>query len=874
MVRANFVYKNHTETRMELGVWDFAKEEWLEEKVVKHNCLCAIIHPGLEIAVGKVPIQSEIEEANKSGAGWTVESFIEKMQEGIPFDDGAPLRFDVATNSRNDGKAMYTRGVNLGEIYFGVNNPTAYSVYGSILFTECKKTISANIKTLIVDDEDPEIRAAGFGDSHGKAKRKIIEALTAGVPRMREDGESNTPLQIRAGFKNAFLFKGTIATPEENKWPKIIKQRYGRDDWDLIIPISGIKGNKPEPGTSFIDFTVYLGLVHFAENREAVASQLFFAWFTPKAIKYAVLIELAKRCEELNDAVKDIDRIPEIFSSVEEIRADIGYTGQIDPESWEADDDGFSAVNDSELMDGADSEYVDPIIEIIARDKFGVLLNHPYMVRKIIDRLGRRWLRFALNTHIKMRSGMMMPDDSIPFGKIVCGWLEEGWHIAFRNPILDHESILMVYNIRGSYPHLEAQKGTIWMSHETGSRSQGDYDGDFMTLVPLTAEQSAFAAELIENIENGWGDIEFTNYITNQENQYPDDPFRHIIFEVVYSEYLWGTSGNVIKPKKIKRSGTPEEVFYDVIGDITGIVSNLLQWAKANGTFNNLVDIPNHDLNTDEYIGGTTQMSIISFLKQQMQIAVDSIKAPFKQNMQGLDICRAVIEKGGKPAWIHKSAYKDSLAYRTHTIPIGTLSMIEGKDGKKFWKQTSQMPNPDDVISLTISLVNAWWTEFKGEKRHVSEFRTFFPDSYDNLMKNYADEIHKWYGTAMNQANSVGKLNPGTVNEKDPEPWRYVDERKKNMRVVRKDADLIRENLDNVQTILEEEVEERGDSKFLFKLWELSDKNLANEIYDGVIDDKRLSGVYQGEGQYQIATSFEWVSAFWHAAHSPNAGEK
>ena len=155
----------------------------------------------------------------------------------------------------------------------------------SILVTELRKIISSsNLKVLIVDDEDPEMRAAGLGDSHGKCSSEVLRMMSENVPRQSPEGEKNTPLQVRIGFPGKFLFKGTIVSFSNDITPPSIVKKYG-GDWDLILPTSGIKGNKPAVGTQIINKTIYLGNVHFAENRDAVASQQFWMWYTAKAIK-------------------------------------------------------------------------------------------------------------------------------------------------------------------------------------------------------------------------------------------------------------------------------------------------------------------------------------------------------------------------------------------------------------------------------------------------------------------------------------------------------------------------------------------------------------------------------------------------------------
>jgi hypothetical protein len=900
-MKVEFRYKTHKETEIVLPVWDFRVNNWKDtEPVVLRKTLLGAMHPGVEMCIGEVPTISEIESNQRNGSDESQDMYIERMKKGIPFylnkeeirewrNNGYDINglspetykkarrmftLDISGGARTHGRGIYTmRDVNIGELYFGRDNTMGFVNYGSILLTECRKIISGNLDILIVDDEEEDMRAAGLGDSHGKCTQEILTKLSRGVARQRGEGEPNTPLQIRVGFPNEFMFKGTVVSFPNDEQHENITNRYG-GQWDLILPISGIKGNKPAVGSKLVRKTCYVGNVHFAEEREAIASQQFWMWYTPKAIQYDILPKLEEECEVLGEGVRNRLHIANQFTSIERMRADMGYTGEIDPESWEADDDGASPVGDEETKDGFDGEYVDPVIEILAADKFGALLEHPWMTNKIIERLSRRWRRYALNTHVLMKSYMAMPDDTIPYGSFVCGSLPTGYHIVFRNPILHHGSIKILYNINdGSYPHYQEQRGTMFMSHKTAADSQGDFDGDYFSVVPLDEDQQEFAEELMD-IDPAFMPGEFNEYITEENNIYGEDSFKHIIFETVFNQYLWGENPPITKPDKVRITGSVEEVFYRSMDSLTGIVSNMIQHSKSNMTYNNEVLIPDFNWQTNEYSGEYTPKTIISFLSQEMQIAVDRLKNNLYHNMQGIEICREVIDKGDKPKWLHDRNYKDNNAYKKQIIPIGQVKkVVNPETGRTSWIDLGTNAHPDDVVSLTISVVNNYWVEWSSQKNHVSQFKTFFPQDYDGIMKQYTDKIHIWYGKAMTEAASIGKKNPGTPYESDPEPWKYVDARKKAMRVVRSQADDIRSLLNNLESILSEEIKSRG-TEILGKMWNMNDRNLVNEVFGGVVTENPTGVMKHDDGSYSVATAYNWACAFWHSANSPGAQEK
>ena len=710
---STFQYTTHDDTKIDLPIYNFKSGSFSNDIVTIRSTLFAAMHPGASAIIGEVPTASELNNKQPN-----IDKYVKLMQQGIKRADKEHY-FDFSGGARTHGRAIFTNGANIGELYFGKKNPMGSVNYGSILLTECRKIISAMLKILIVNDEEPDLRKTGLGDSHAKCKKSVLVALSSGVARMAEEGEDNTPLQIRVGFPNKFLFKGTVTTFDNDTYPAAITDRYG-DDWDIILTLSGIKGNKPDAGTKLINELCYLGIVHFSEEREAVASQQFWMWYTPKAIKSDVIPGLTKACQELKSAIEERSKIGEVFRNVDDIRADIGYSGQVDPESWEASDDGYSSSPVGKEI--KTDKWKDPLDELLTADKEGALLTHPYVANKIADKLARRWRRLALNTHITFKSFMAMPDDSIPNGTFVCGDLPLGYHIVFRNPILHYGSIRLMENVKGS-KHYESQTA-MYLSHKSAADSQGDFDGDYFSVIPLDGPQQIFAGKVLSSaMDPAFGQKDFADYIAG-ELTFPEDKFRHIIFETAFQEYLWGDNPVIKKPSKVKVTGTPEEVFYRSMDNIVGHVSNKIQHSKSNGTFNKEITVPIHDEKTDKYTGGSKKTTVIAFLSQEMQIAVDRLKNNIYHNMKGIDEAIKVIDAGKKPTWLDNSNYKSKDAYRNKIIPIGTVEKVEGG-----WVSVSDQSFPEDVVSMTIAIVNSYWTEWKATTKHISEFREFFPNS-------------------------------------------------------------------------------------------------------------------------------------------------
>lgn len=844
-----FTYVNHNDTSIELPLYNFKSGDFTGDTVTFRKTLFATMHPGVSSVVGEVPTATELD--NKENK---IKEYVKLMQDGIERTDTTHY-FDFSGGARTHGRAIFTNGAKIGELYFGKGNSMGVVNYGSILLTECRKIISAELNVLIVDDEDPELRKTGLGDSHAKCHSDVLVALSAGVARQAEEGEDNTPLQIRVGFLEKFLFKGTVTTFEDDKLPQVIIDRYG-DDWDIILTLSGIKGNKPKADTELRKELAYLGNVHFSEEREAVASQQFWMWYTPKAIENDVIPGLTDVCQKLKSAIEDRTRIGEVFRNVDDVRADIGYSGQIDPESWEASDDGFSSS--SAGKETQSSKWKDPLDELLTADKEGTLLTHPYVANKIADKLARRWRRLALNTHITFKSFMAMPDDSIPNGQFVCGNLPLGYHIVFRNPILHYGSIRLMKNVKGSVHH-ESQTA-MYLSHKSASDSQGDFDGDYFSVIPLDNPQQIFAAKVLSSaIDPTFAQQDFEDYISGKLT-FPQDKFKHIIFETAFQEYLWGDTPVINKPSKVKVTGDPEEVFYRSMDNIVGYVSNKIQHSKSNGTFNKEITIPIHDEKTDQYTGGNKKTTVIAFLSQEMQIAVDRLKNNVYHNMKGIDAAVKVIDAGKKPAWLDNSNYKSKDAYKHSIIPIGTVEKAEGG-----WVSVSDQSFPEDVVSMTIAIVNSYWVKWKTSTKHISEFREFFPNAiFDRDVAERARKLHLWYGSSMSNAAKIGS------DADQKEQFLYIDARKKAMRVVRDEAEARRALRDKIEDTLLAANLGQPQMKALYEGDRTAEFNFLPNIE--IKDGER--GIWKNkEGVYSILTSADYAAALWRASHTTGASQ-
>lgn len=127
--------------------------------------------------------------------------------------------------------------------------------------------------------------------------------LGAGTPEYVVDEETaKIPLQFRIASFKEWVAKGTIAYNPE----------LDNSGFDLVIPLSSLKGNKPALG----NYTGKLlcGLVFEAEQRTAKAGWMLFQWFKFETLEQDKIISrLIAKCERLVGALDSIQNLAELL---------------------------------------------------------------------------------------------------------------------------------------------------------------------------------------------------------------------------------------------------------------------------------------------------------------------------------------------------------------------------------------------------------------------------------------------------------------------------------------------------------------------------------------------------------------------------------
>ena len=392
-------------TVAEWSVWNCLEKKWSSApKVVLRNTLLAGLHPKLEFCIG------EIDTTTTKAS--TLDAF-------KPKDYQAAFFLDLASGSRNHGRFTFTNKQTIGKKYFGesVKDQWKRIIYGSILHTGCKKMVYKQMKYVVVDDEnrdkdgnwlDDEVNDIHWetGDSHAKASKALIQLLGLPLQQFNPDTgkdeeidyvDEGRPLQFRAAFRNndnllEWIGKGTIA------WnPKLDSSEF-----DLVIPLSSLKGNKPALGNH--EGKLLFGLVFEAEQRRAKPGWMLLQWFDFETLqKDKIISKLEAKCQRLAAAYNSITDLAEIL--------------RIDQSEAEAE------IEESSDQLQSEAEYVNTMIRIIQADKAGLLLLHPYVVSRVKERMRAVWLNLAKAAGIRFYSTMAQPDESLAYYHTV---LEDG----------------------------------------------------------------------------------------------------------------------------------------------------------------------------------------------------------------------------------------------------------------------------------------------------------------------------------------------------------------------------------------------------------------------------------------------------------------
>ncbi|MEG4975281.1 hypothetical protein [Microcoleus sp. K4-B3] len=614
------------------SVWDCVLKQWsTAPKVTLRNILLSGWHQDLgkeRFCIGQIP------EDTKTAA--LLDPFIANKNDRYILD--------LASGSRNHGRFTFNMAP-VGSNYYGGKGTEQWKriIYGSIMHTGCKHLVGREFNFVIVDDtnrdaegnlqDDPTNgRHWNSGDSHAKGSKEFLTIL--GTGDVHHPNDEGIPLQFRIASFKSWVAKGTIAHNPE----------LDGSGYDLVIPWSSLKGNKPALGN--YREKLLCGLVFEGEKRTAKAGWMLFQWFAFETLEQDKIISrLRAKCEKLVAATNSIQAL------AKELRIH-----QVEAEQEREQGDSIQS----------EAEYVNTAMEIIKYDIKGRLLLHPYITGKVAERLQAVWLNLAKAAGVRFWSLMSQPDEYFQkyettdsggkttfTEKVFCApGMAPGEYIVFCNPMRHWgDCQLWINRIEGTYA-----RGTNLMAASTKLMlSLGrDFDGDFVQLI--ASHQYPALRDAITNFDK------------------PPE---------------------VDKLPKMALTGTLQEVAINSMNDITGVVASLLGRARAAGVEGIVLNIPPGGMQTEP-----KEMAIINFLSQELQIAVDSLKSAYPNNDVGLKAVTDYLNglgDAGKIPWLKDFKEKDTFLTRPCAVAndaIDTISRLV-KVVNSYWRPAQLETNID-----------------------------------------------------------------------------------------------------------------------------------------------------------------------------------
>ncbi|MGB3204220.1 MAG: hypothetical protein WBB28_04465 [Crinalium sp.] len=414
----------------------------------------------------------------------------------VKTDSKNPDPKDLKRREFDDGierRIMFSSG---GSNYFGdqelfskvsalfKTEPDTACRYGSLLVSNCMEGSAEveNLRVKIVDYEDPKYAEFKTGDCHGKISPALAEEIGGSDNRATQfrfvwleswdtkNAESNAPSE-------SFLAKGTLLPDPELTDDK---------GYDLILDRSSIKGINKAKIKDLIpcgDYEFPKAILGNRENSEVGQAknswQLFGIWASEEAQRLDLVPETKRQAEKLASLQQDPLKLRDYLIEKYDKRKEFSRSTEeeeLDPDTNDEDSDGKKQKQEMRF------------ISLLRADEYGQMLQNPAMVEFLQNSVAKEWKELAINTGVRLTSGMVLPCPDIPEGTICAKHLPDGEDIVLtRYPVLNKDNIRKYTNDTGSYPELTKYEGIIWVNPNDFSKyHQGDFDGDKAVTIPAS----------------------------------------------------------------------------------------------------------------------------------------------------------------------------------------------------------------------------------------------------------------------------------------------------------------------------------------------------------------------------------------------------
>jgi hypothetical protein len=198
-----------------------------------------------------------------------------------------------------------------------------------------------------------------------------------------------------------------------------------------------------------------------------------------------------------------------------------------------------------------------------------------------------------------------------------------------------------------------------------------------------------------------------------------------------------------VKFPKMALKGNLQQIAIASMNDLTGVVASLLARAKVAGVEGIVLEIPPGGEQKEPQ-----EMAIIDFLSQQVQIAVDSLKSAYPNNVEGLNAVKKYLDgyENSQAPWLKD--FKDKECYRDRPCAVE--------------------PEAKDTISRIVKFVNSWFkVPILPEESRPSfyEFTLFESVEIYDFQIQEAIKMRNQYKLAMSDAFQWKDANDGDTSK-------------------------------------------------------------------------------------------------------------
>lgn len=697
------------------GAYNNGKGRYISEpEIIKNSLLAQIFEPEELQSLLLVKIDSKNPDANHL----KTRTFKDGIKRKLAFSSGANYYFADDTLRKKIKQLFATE-------------PDTACRYGSLLVSNCYKGTEtfSNLRVKIVDFTDPQYADYKTGDCHGKISPKLAKQL---------GGERNCPLQFRFAWmkcgaesdnsqspKTSFLAKGTFLPDAK---------LTDAQDYDIIMDISSIKGIKKSHLKKLIPCGEYRfpqAVIGNRGNAKATSydnSWQFTIWYSEAAIKQ----DLTQPTQEKAQQLAELQRHP--LALAKYIIQQYDKQQQSQQEQTEETVNGIDNNTNNQIQE---SRW----ISLLRSDKYGQLIETPKFRKFATDYIANQWRDLAIKSGYSHSSGMAMPCDRLPRGKICVPHLPEGDVILTRYPIVNSDNIRLYSNIHD--PELKKTRNVVWIHPKDAEEyHQADFDGDQLMVSPASKLPN-IAKETLRAGEPGRFE---------PVKQRPKIPYTEITDE----------QGNLK---------------YRDLAQIAAVANQNKVGLVATNIGRVQSSTPREGENIERFT--RRQRKLLNRLFQALQVEVDSPKSAERlEDIQEIDGANLLAD-AKKWSESHPSYFfdfkKDERLYRSFAMPAdapGAINVIAREVVNPLWQPTRIRSRdrhefrylfPKDTLSVDAlewaeELKNRFQQSREEIKQRVGDDREAFNEELGKLYDSYRAEIDELFTTPEERLEGAAAL--------------------------------------------------------------------------------------------------------------------